>query len=154
MSKKVIVDGNFIFQTRGEKLLISTPKYSVENISSPYGFFKNNNGYYENNNKRVDNSWCLCKITFNADNQNLFIDCIADSEKNYDYALISYADKTLENNKNADTVNVWKNLKGTSGSITLNGGKVNGEHFICIKYIKDSSSSSGTDSFQFKIRLE
>lgn len=61
----------------------------------------------------------------------------------------------MNNDKNADTTNVWKNLKGTSGSGTLSGGQVSkGEHFICIKYIKDSSGSSGTDSFQFKIRLE
>ena len=130
--------------------------YSVENLSTTHIFSLNNNGYYESGNKGVDNSWSLCKLTFvMSEVGDLEFEVINSGESNYDYGLFSQLDKTLDNSHNqASASDVYKDYKGESSTnpVTLTYSNIPaGEHFITIKFRKDSSSSQGNDSLQFKV---
>ena len=133
--------------------------YSVEAIDGvTYGFALNDDNYYESTNKAIDSSFALCKLVFNSNGiQRLYLDCINSGESSYDFGILSNVDATLNADAKADSTNVFKSFKGQSNSAvqTLEYGIIEaGEHFIYIKYIKDSSNSSGNDSLQFKVRTQ
>ena len=74
---------------------------------------------------------------------------INSGEVNYDYGIVSRLNETLSLSNTADSNYL---LRCTSSSATAKEqplGKVDG--FYYIKYIKDGSTNSGNDSFQFKI---
>lgn len=132
-------------------------EYTIENLSTDYGFELNENGYYESNNKGKDNTYCLCKLSFNMwVDGDLTFEVINSGESNYDFGIFSNLDQTLSSSYNEDTSTtlVYKSYKGLSSTIpvTLTYTAVPaGEHFITIKFKKDSSSSQGNDSLQFKV---
>jgi hypothetical protein len=133
--------------------------YSVEAIDGvTYGFALNDNNYYESTNKAIDSSFALCKLVFNSNGvQRLYLDCISSGETTYDFGILSNVDTTLNADAKADSTNVFKSFKGQPSLAvqTLDYGTIEtGEHFIYIKYIKDSSNSSGNDSLQFKVRIQ
>jgi len=133
--------------------------YSVEEVDgASYGFALNDAGYYESTNKGISSSAAVCKVTFNTHGfYNLYIDCINYAESNYDYGILSNVDATLGTSSSADSSNVFRTFKGAqSASVqTVNYGVVeSGEHFIYIKFIKDSSDDNNNDSLQFKVRME
>ena len=140
--------------------IVLTPQvsYVVEPLTGvTYGFVLNANGYYESQNKGVNSSYSLCKVSIISDgNTTLYVDCINYAESNYDYGILSALNTTLSSSSTADST-YFTSFKGKqSASIqTVNYGIIPlGEHFIYIKYIKDSSVNSNNDSLQFKIRLE
>lgn len=119
-----------------------------------YGFNLDSDGYYTSSNK-ANSSFSLGILRFSVNiPTTLKLSCISYGENNYDYGILSELDKTLNANTSADTTNVKKNFKGLSSSspreITYENVTM-GEHFIYLKYIKDSSGSSGTDNFRVKI---
>lgn len=138
-------------------------KEQVNNIvvSKPdtgsYMFALNSDGYYESNNKGVNNSYALCKVTFNAlyDGCSLILDCINYAESNYDFGILSKLDTELNANSSVDSTDlIEKSFKGSSMSSVQRYQYINiskGEHFIYIKFRKDGSNSSYNDSFQFKV---
>ena len=130
--------------------------YEVQNLSTTYTFVENSNGYYESNNKGIDNSFAICKLVFVSGTGNLILDCINYAESSYDFGILSKIDTTLNLDANTDTTNVYKSFKGLSKSgiqtITYSGLN-NSEHFIYIKYRKDGSASTNNDSLQFKVRF-
>ncbi len=139
-----------------------TLKEQVDNISvtkpdsGSYTFALNSNGYYESNNKGVNSSYALCKVTFNAlyDGCSLVVDCISYGENNFDYGILSKIDTTLTSSSSADSTNVAKSFYGLSSPKVqryIYGNISVGEHYIYIKYRKDSSGHSYNDSLQFKI---
>ena len=124
--------------------------------SGSYTFALNSNGYYESNNKGVHNSYALCKVTFNAlyDGCSLVVDCISYGENSYDYGILSKIDTTLTSSTDTDSANAAKSFKGLSSPNVQRYIYSNisaGEHYIYIKYRKDSSGNSYNDSMQFKI---
>jgi hypothetical protein len=132
--------------------------YTVETVEgAAYGFSLNENGYYESENKGVDSSAAVCKITFEPDGvHSVYLDCINYAESSYDYGLLSKVDTTLTTSSSADTTNVFKTFKNAqSASVqTVDYGVLAAhEHTIYVKYIKDYSVSKNNDSLQFKIRL-
>ncbi len=129
---------------------------SIENLSNNYGFFINDNGYYESNNKGANSSYALCKLSFNAniDNATLVLNFINSGESSYDFGIISNIDTTLASSNSEDSSNVYHSFKGESSTnvVELTYTEISkGEHFITIKYKKDGSSHSGNDSLQFKV---
>lgn len=134
-------------------------EYIVENIPStnPYGFQVNDSGYYESNNKGVHNSYAMCKVSFTMYKQSdLVIELINFAESNFDFGIFSQLDKTLTESNNADTdvTFVYKTYNGiqSPNPTTLTYSQVPvGEHFITIKYRKDTSANNDNDSLQFKI---
>ena len=132
---------------------------SVEAINGvQYGFTLNASDYYESNNKGIDYSYALCKVNIIGDGASrMYVDCINYAESNYDYGILSTLDKTLTKDYNADATNVFKSFKGAqSASIqTVDYGVIpEGEHYIYIKFIKDSSQHHNNDTLQFKVRFE
>jgi hypothetical protein len=134
--------------------------YEVSPVNgSTYTFELNANGYYESNNKGQDNSYAMCKVTFKTSTGKLILDCINYAENNYDFGILSNLDidPSLSLNSSADTNNVYYSFKGKSQSTvqTVSYTGINDEeHFIYIKYRKDSSASNNNDSLQFKVRFE
>ena len=128
--------------------------------NAKYGFELNSAGYYVSKNYHISSSAALCKVVFNvSDETQVRLDCINSGESSYDYGIISQLDKTLStsitDDGNSGTTNVLKNFKGASSTnvqtVTFTVPK--GEHFIYVKYRKDSSSDSGNDTLQFKVNL-
>lgn len=140
-----------------ESSVIYNYEYKVTNLSSPYGFSLNANGYYESNNKGVQNSYALCKVSFTMHEQNdLKIQLINYAESDYDFGIFSNLDQTLTSSNTADTSTtlVKKSYKGiqSASATTLTYSAVPvGDHFITIKYRKDGSVDNSNDSLQFKI---
>jgi hypothetical protein len=132
-------------------------EYNVENISTTYGFVLNDDGYYESNNKKMPNSYALCKLSFNMWIEgDLTFEIINSGESNYDFGIFSKLDQTLTNSNAEDTSStlVYKSYKGQSSTspVTLTYSNVSaGEHFITIKFKKDGSGDNGNDSLQFKV---
>lgn len=132
--------------------------YEVNNRSTTYGFYLNNNDYYESNNKGKNTSYAVCRVTFTlSEETQVCLDCINYAENNWDYGILSNIDTGLSLSSTADaSAKIYKNFKGLSSSSvqTVTYTIPAGEHFIDIKYLKDTSNSSNNDSLQFKIRFE
>ena len=136
----------------------ATSSYTVtEKVSgASYGFALNSSGYYESKNKGVDNSAAVCRVNLNlAAKSNITFTCINYAESNYDFGLLGKVDSALGTTNKVDS-SVAKSFKGSSQSGTQTYTYSNvaaGEHFIDVKFRKDSSASSNNDSLQFKITI-
>lgn len=143
--------------------------------SSSYEFYMNDSGEICNMNTKVTSSYSYCNVVFSrpdAKYTGLRITYSQDSEKNYDFGVFSKIDKQLcpfnvldstttsgtniQNPKNIYTGYgsevVEHSCKGESGTktITYDISELDPgiRHSICVKYIKDSSSNIGTDTFK------
>ena len=132
--------------------------YTVSDISgASYGFKLNSNGYYESQNKGIDSSYAICRVDFHGTDKIIF-DCINYAESNYDFGILSNVDSTLSlSNSEDSSAVVFKSFRGQQSpdivSVVYDGGDPQ-DHFIYIKYRKDSSVNKNYDSLQFKIRFE
>ncbi len=128
----------------------------VENLNSTYPFTVNANGYWESGNKGVNNSYSLAKVSFyaNAGDQVVFT-VINYAEANYDYGIFGNLDSTLSSSNTADS-SYYKRFYGESSAsektVTYNITSA-GDHYIYVKFRKDSSQHSYNDSLQFKVAL-
>ena len=122
-----------------------------------YGFALNSNGYYESNNKGVDNSAAVCRVNIHAAKAcTVTFKCINYAESNYDFGLLGVIDKELNTGYSDTSTNVQKSFKGSSKSSVQTYAYTNvaaGDHFIDVKYRKDSSQSSNNDMLQFKVEI-
>ena len=157
---KLLLGNNDIGFIKGAKDQVEDIAYDVINIeNAAYNFRLNENGYYESTNNGVPNSYSICRLEFEAMNNNsiLQLDCINYAEDNFDYGVFSNLDTelTLSNNDDTSTTGlVYKTLKGLSKSTAQPVIYVNipkGNHFIDIKFRKDSTGNSNNDSLQFKV---
>ena len=154
--KPIVLDNNIdvtsqvIQQTESES-------YSVENITTTYGFALNNNQYYESNNEGHSSSAAVAKIDFHLPvSANIVFSVINYAESTYDYGLLSNIDTTLNTNASADSSNVyWSGKNNNSSSVqTVTYSNVPaGDHYIYAKYFKDNYTDSYNDSFQFKVTI-
>lgn len=135
-----------------------TSSYTVtEKVSgASYGFALNSSGYYESNNKGVNNSAAVCRVNLNlAAKSNITFTCINYAESNYDFGLLGNVDSALGTTNTVDS-SVAKSFKGSSQSGTQTYTYSNvaaGTHFIDVKFRKDSSQHSNNDSLQFKVTI-
>ena len=122
-----------------------------------YGFALNSNGYYESNNKGVDNSAAVCRVNIHAAKAcTVTFKCINYAESNYDFGLLGVLDAALDTGYSDVSTNVAKNFKGSSSASVQTYAYTNvakGDHFIDVKYRKDSSQSSNNDTLQFKVEI-
>lgn len=122
-----------------------------------YGFALNSNGYYESNNKGVDNSAAVCRVNIHAAKAcTVTFKCINYAESNYDFGLLGVIDKEQNTGYSDTSTNVQKSFKGSSKSSVQTYAYTNvaaGDHFIDVKYRKDSSQSSNNDTLQFKVEI-
>lgn len=151
-----LVDNGFDYDTGTTGTIEVTT--TVANISTVYGFALNANGYYESTNKGKSSSWALCKVTINTPNTfTLTIPYISYGESGYDYGIFGQLDTELTNSYADDgatgSAKVKLNCKGQASADVkqVSYDVPAGEHFIEIKYRKDSSGNQGNDSLQFKI---
>lgn len=138
-----------------EKIGDITPTISTASGAS-YGYSINANGYYESQNKGKASSAAVgivsldlpvsCTVTFSLINY---------AESTYDYGLLSNLDTTLSNSASADSSNVyWNGKNNNSASVqTVSYTVPSGEHFIYVKYFKDSYTDSNNDTLQFKVQV-
>lgn len=145
--------------TKGASLdPVDESSWSVADISgATYKFALNSNGYYESNNKGVDNSAAVCRVNIHAAKAcTVTFKCINYAESNYDYGLLGVIDKEQNTGYSDTSTNVQKSFKGSSKSSVQTYAYTNvaaGDHFIDVKYRKDSSQSSNNDSLQFTVEI-
>ena len=158
----VVAIGEGVPENQSDELHVKIPEpyYSVDTVNgASYGFaWDSSLGYYVSQNKGINNSAALCKVTFNTQGKHLYIDCINYAEANYDYGILSKIDQTpaLDITNTADSTYFKRFYGSNSSSVqTVDYGVVAaGEHFIYIKFRKDSGGQSGNDQLRFKVRFE
>lgn len=132
--------------------------WSVVDISgASYKFVMNSSGYYESNNKGVDNSAAMCRVNLKITKpSNITFKCINYAESNYDFGLLGTLDTAMNTSYSNVSTGVAKSFKDSSSSSIQTYVYSNvsaGNHFIDVKYRKDSSQSSGNDSLQFTVEI-
>ena len=137
---------------------VDTSSWSVSGISgATYKFALNSNGYYESNNKGVNNSAAVCRVNIHAAKAcTVTFKCINYAESNYDYGLLGVIDKEQNTGYSDTSTNVVKSFKGSSTASVQTYVYTNvaaGDHFIDVKFRKDSSQSSNNDSLQFTVEI-
>lgn len=138
-----------------------TPSFTVTDVEgASYNFTLNSNGYYESTNKKVANSAALCKLDIIdlEDTSKIIFDCINSGESKYDFGMISKINTTLSTTNSEDSAsNLFVNFKGQSSTNVVTKTypiSAVAACFFTLKFRKDSSSDSGNDSLQFKVRFE
>lgn len=130
-----------------------------------YGFaWCGSTGYYMSQNKGIDTSAALCKVTFNLPVRCLItIEFINYAEATYDFGVFGNVDETLSTSYYVAgsggatiTDSSYKlacntSTYNTSSPQTLTYEIPAGEHFIYIKYSKDNGTGSNNDTLQFKV---
>ena len=137
---------------------VDTSSWSVSDISgATYKFALNSNGYYESNNKGVNNSAAVCRVNIHAAKAcTMTFKCINYAESSYDYGLLGVIDKAQNTGYSDTGTNVQKIIRGSSTASVQTYAYTNvaaGDHFIDVKYRKDSSQSSNNDSLQFTVEI-
>jgi uncharacterized repeat protein (TIGR02543 family) len=135
---------------------ISTTSYGISNVevtsTSSYSFSLNSSGWWQSGNAGVNNSYSYAIIHFTATaSATLNVQVINYAEANYDYGIFSAIDSSLSWSYSADTSYYWRGYGNNSSSIqtiTYTGISA-GNHYICVKFRKDGSSSKYNDSLQF-----
>lgn len=135
-----------------------TNSWSVADVSgASYKFTLNSSGYYESNNKGVANSAAVCRVNLHIEKAcNVVFKCINYAESNYDYGVLGVIDKAMDTDYNDTSMNVAKSFKGLSSPNVQTHTYSNvavGDHFIDVKYRKDSSANESNDSLQFTVEL-
>lgn len=144
--------------TKGASLPVDESSWSVFDIGGTnYKFALNSNGYYESNNKGVNNSAAVCRVNIHAAKAcTVTFKCINYAESNYDFGLLGVLDKEQNTGYSDTSTNVAKSFKGSSSSSVQTYAYTNvaaGDHFIDVKYRKDSSQHSNNDSLQFTVEI-
>lgn len=164
--------GDYINGSKFTSLTTTATKYLTFTLSSAsYDFRMNASGELYSSNKNVTSSYSYCNIYFVRPSTRftgLRITYTQDSERNYDYGVFSNIDRLLcpANVLDSTTaVNSMKNVytgygaevvkhscKGERGTktVTYNISSLDttSRHSICVKYIKDYSGNTGTDTFK------
>ena len=132
-----------------------------------YGFALNGSGYYESQNKGIDKSCSVCRVSFNLPvSATVTIQYINYAEASYDFGVFGNVDVALTTNyypagSNGATISETSYKKAcntssdnSSSAQTLTYSNVSaGEHFIDIKFSKDDASASNNDTLQFKVTI-
>ena len=150
-----------------------TKYLTVGMTRSLYHFNLNSSGEIYNANTNVASSYSYCNILFKRPSTKytgLRITYNQDSERNYDYGIFSEIDRMLCPTKLLDSTTtsgagiqkktyvgygsevVKHSCKGESGTKTIiyniSHLDTTSKHSICVKYIKDYSGNTGTDTFK------
>lgn len=129
-----------------------TPQVS----GASYGFNLNSStGYYTSTNNGVANSAAVCRINFSCETACLVtIQYINYAEATYDYGIFGRVDTALGTTYTADSnpyLSCGTSTYNTSSVQTLTYDLTAGDHYIDIKYRKDTATNSNNDNLQWKI---
>lgn len=132
-----------------------------------YGFNLNSStGYYVSQNKGVNSSAAVCRVTFNLPVRCLVtIQFINSGEATYDFGVFGKVDTTLStsgwtaSDSGGDTITDagLEQLRCNTSAYNSTSEKTltyeisSGTHYIDIKYGKDQASADGNDTLQWKI---
>lgn len=132
--------------------------YSVDEYNgADYGFSLNANNYYQSENKGKANSAALCRVNFNLSapaTVNFYV--INYAEATYDFGILGNIDEPLEDSISLDSSYFWAgstSAKNTASEQLVSYDMFVGEHFVDIKYKKDSYTDSNNDTLQFRIEI-
>lgn len=140
-------------------------EYRVEplEMGASHSFALNSDGYYESQSKGIKNSYAMCRIVFNVEEESsVILKVINSGEAGYDYGGFSLIDTAYPNGNTDGTtttaLTIPENLSQWTGRQKNSTDVVDvpytipaGEHFIEAKYRKDSSKDVGNDSLQFQV---
>lgn len=149
---------------------LKTMYLTLTSSSAGYRFYMNTSGEVYNSNTKVRSSYSYCNISFIRPSRRftgLRITYSQDSERNYDYGVFSNIDYQLCPANVLDSTStsglkkihtgygsevVKHSCKGENGTKTvmynISHLDTTSQHSICVKYIKDSSGDTGTDTFK------
>lgn len=149
---------------------LKTIYLTLTSSSDGHRFYMNTSGEVYNSNTKVTSSYSYCNISFIRPSRRftgLRITYSQDSERNYDYGVFSNIDYQLCPANVLDSTMtsglqkihtgygsevVKHSCKGESGTKTvmynISHLDTTSQHSICVKYIKDSSGDTGTDTFK------
>ena len=141
-------------------------EYSIEQRGD-YGFTLNNNGYYQSDNKGVNKSCSVARISFSLPvSADITFQYINYAEATYDFGVFGNVDVALTTDyypagSNGATISETSYKKAcntssdnTSSVQTLTYSNVSaGEHFIDVKFSKDDGTASNNDTLQFKVTI-
>ena len=101
----------------------------------------------------MSNSAALYRVKLNIKaTATVTFKCINFAEDNFDYGLLGNLDKSLSTSASDVTTNVEKSFKGSSQESVqtyVYNAVSAGEHYIDVKFVKDSSNNYNNDSLQF-----
>lgn len=143
----------------------TTGEYTIENRGS-YGFALSN-GYYVSQNKGVDKTAAVCRVSFNLPvAATVTFTYINYAEEAYDFGVFGNLDTALSTTYysagssgatitdssyklacNSSTYN-----KSTTQTLTYSNVAA-GEHYIDVKYSKDDASAAHNDTLQFQVEI-
>lgn len=121
-----------------------------------YGFTLNNQtGYYTSNNNGQASSAAVCRVNFDFETSCLVtISYINYAEATYDYGIFGNIDTALGTTYTADS-NAYHSCNASADNTanvqTLTYTIPSGQHFIDIKYRKDTYTDSNNDDLRWKI---
>lgn len=153
------VTGQFVYHSG------TTGEYSITNRGS-YGFALSN-GYYVSQNKGVDKTAAVCRVSFVLPvASTVTFTFINYAEQGYDFGVFGNLDTELSTNYYSAgssgatiTDNSYKLACNTStynksSTQTLTYSNVAaGVHFIDVKYSKDDASAANNDTLQFQVSI-
>lgn len=124
-----------------------------DDTGTGYVFIKQSDGFYQSGNTGVDKSFAYGVYDFNfAQSQLVNFVCLQSSENNYDYGIISTVDGNVAMSYSTSDDDIHTTFKGDSATsyhtiaMTIPAGK----HSVTVKYVKDTSNSSGDDVFKIR----
>lgn len=118
-----------------------------------YPLTLNENGYYQNSNQGKSSSYSIGRFNFNIEDETqiLRIRYLQSSENSYDYGVVGTVDTALAQSTANTGYTTFKGVTTTTEKEVFVSDISVGEHFIDIKYIKDGSGDTGTDTLQVKV---
>lgn len=129
--------------------------YSVDPIEgAQYGFEPGEDGFYESQNKGVQNSYSICRINLEVINScSVTLEVISHGELNFDFMILGKLNSPLILDYVTDG-DCYRNFKGLSSSkiYTVKYDNIPaGSHYIDVKFRKDVSVDSNSDSGKFRV---
>lgn len=130
--------------------------YTVETqvYGADYGFTESG-GVYTSTNAGVASSVALAKITMTVTEASvLTLSCVSNGESNFDFGVIYNLDTSSAYLYLAQVGDdAYKSFKGEASSTaqTITMEVPEGEHYVYLKYLKDSSNDTDPDMFSFQV---
>jgi hypothetical protein len=140
--------------TEGSEQTALTPTVTNPSSSSYAFAIPDGQTYYESTNKGKSSTYAYGKFAFTATTAcRVYVQYVSSGESNYDYGIISKADKDLSQSANedasSDLVAVNANGKPSTETKTVCIGDVDaGDHYFTAKFRKDGSGDQGNDSLR------
>lgn len=138
---------------------VGVADYEVNTASgATYGFALSGN-YYVSQNKAKASSAAVARVSFDLPvSATIKFYVINYAEATYDYGILGNVDQTLGTTYTKDSTYKWignTSEKNINSEQLIQYDNVSaGEHYIDVKYRKDSSTNSNNDTLQFRIEIE